>query len=119
MSAVALPDGTIQITDNGQMFAPMSIQAVEDAYAVVPQANNALAKAEMAQVGQTILGLLAGADPNFSATLMVTSTAVTAVVDPDTYAAAQTLLGVAPDATGALVYGPATILTTSTDPSYS
>jgi hypothetical protein len=118
VTSVAVTDAGLLVltTTDGVTLQPITVADAQALAAAVPQAENAAAKTVMTQSIRTLTDVLLMQGDGMSATVQVSPTAITASVDAETFAAACKLLGLKPDADGALVLGPVTVTTPAPAP---
>lgn len=104
-------DGTLQLTVDGQMLPPISIQAAQALADAIPAARQAASRATLTSTVRDLTGLMA-VSPNLVATIDIAGDSLTAHVDPTSFAIIEQVWQQTPAEDGGIHHGPATVFST-------
>lgn len=98
-------DGKLAISVDGVQGIPLSVEAVEALCDRLPEARNALMRADLTVQVKALVDAFTVAPDSLDAHVHVTATGLVAQVDQTTFTSLQNQLGVQPDQDGALRSG--------------
>lgn len=108
--AVTITDaGHLQVSVDGTVWAPLPVEAVQAMANMLPQAQAAAQRQSMTAAMRLLTDVLVSSGAGMSATVEVTATTVTAVVDDESFDRARQVLGTDPDSTGDSRAGPVVV----------